>query len=65
MVVGLFYYLWPISEMYLSPSTSSPPLHCQPGYPLALWLCTAGTLLLGVRPAPVLALMTRLVFLSR
>lgn len=60
MVVGLYFYLRPIGEMYLSTSTASPPLHRQPGYLLALWLCTAGTLLLGVWPAPALTLMSRL-----
>ena len=65
MVVGLFYYLRPIAEMYLQTSGTPTPLHRQPGYPVALWVCTAGTLLLGVWPAPVLALMARLAVLAR
>jgi NADH-quinone oxidoreductase subunit N len=65
MVVGLYYYLRPIAEMYLQESQTAIPLHRQPGYPLALWLCTAGTLLLGISPAPVLALMSRLAILAR
>ena len=65
MVVGLYYYLRPIAEMYLQAPQTPTTLHRQPGYPLALWLCTAGTLLLGVWPAPALALMARLAELAR
>ena len=63
MVVGLYYYLRPIAEMYLQAPDAPTTLHRQPGYPLALWLCTAGTLLLGLWPAPALALMSRLMTL--
>ena len=63
MVVGLYFYLRPISEMYLQSSERPPALHRQPGYPVALGLCTAGTLLLGLWPAPALTLMGRLMTL--
>ncbi len=64
MVVGLYFYLRPISEMYLQASERPPVLERQPGYPLALWLCTAGTLLLGLWPAPALTLMAHLTRLT-
>lgn len=56
MVIGLYYYLRPVVEMYLRAPEGEVRLHAQPGYPWALGLTTLGTLFLGIWPAPALAL---------
>ncbi|WP_420593998.1 NADH-quinone oxidoreductase subunit N [Deinococcus sp.] len=60
MVIGLYYHLRPVVEMYLRAPEGEISLHREPGYPWALGLTTLGTLALGVWPAPVLALLAGL-----
>ena len=65
MLLGLAYYLRPVAEMYLRAPEREVKLHRQGGYAWTLWLTTAGTLLLGVWPAPALALLGTLSRLPR
>lgn len=65
MLVGLYYYLRPVVEMYLRPAEGELRLHREPGYPWVLGLTTLGTLLLGIWPAPALALLAGLTRLLR
>lgn len=65
MVIGLYYYLRPVVEMYLRAPEAGIKLHRQPGSPWALGLTTLGTLLLGLWPAPLLALLANLSRLLR
>ncbi|TSA85514.1 NADH-quinone oxidoreductase subunit N [Deinococcus detaillensis] len=60
MVLGLYYYLRPVVEMYLRSPEGETELHREPGYGWALGLTTFGTLLLGIWPAPALALLSGL-----
>ena len=60
MVIGLYYYLRPVVEMYLRVPEGEIRLHREPGYLWALGLTTLGTLALGIWPAPLLTLLAGL-----
>lgn len=56
MAVSLYYYLIPVTEMYLKPATGSLTLPTRAGYISALSLSLLGTLVLGIAPASALSL---------
>jgi NADH-quinone oxidoreductase subunit N len=53
-VVGLFYYLQIARAMYMRPPRSTARIASDPALTLALGLCLAGVIVLGVFPAPLL-----------
>ena len=56
MAISLYYYLIPVTEMYLKPAASSFKLPARAGYISALSLSLLGTLVLGIAPASALSL---------
>ena len=57
--VALYYYVNLIRLMYFVPPSDASPLRPAFALRLALWLCAAATLGLGLYPAPVLSLVSR------
>ena len=53
-VVGLFYYLQVARAMYMKPSPDDRPIASDPALTLAIGLCLAGVVGLGLFPAPLL-----------
>ena len=63
--IALYYYVNVIRLMYLATPDRSSPLRTAPVLRLALGVCGAGTVLLGVFPAPLLALLQGLSVVNR